>query len=66
MTNDDWRAAMAQLEAENAKLRIALVAAEEHLSFCNYGDSYEHECAMQQKLPEKIQDALKTTHSPDR
>ena len=42
-------------------LREALLAAEDHLSYCGYGDSWERECAREQKLPEKIEAALKQT-----
>lgn len=36
----------------------ALQAAERHLSFCSYGDSYEREAAEAQGLPRKIEEAL--------
>lgn len=36
----------------------ALNAAHEHLEWCGYGDSWERECAMEAKLPQKIEAAL--------
>lgn len=39
-------------------LADALRDAEQHLSFCGYGDRYERECAYEQKLPEKIEAAI--------
>lgn len=36
----------------------ALQAAVEHLDYCGYGDSYERECAREDKLPEKLEAAL--------
>ena len=36
----------------------ALNDADQHLDFCGYGDSWERECAMYDKLPEKIGKAL--------
>lgn len=36
----------------------ALQAAVEHLDYCGYGDSYERECAREDELPEKLEDAL--------
>lgn len=43
------------------KLRRALEAAQTHLEFCGYGDSYERECAYNERLPETIQAALDET-----
>lgn len=40
------------------KLYSALDAANDHLDYCGFGDSYERECATEQKLPEKILNAL--------
>lgn len=42
-------------------LREALLAAESHLSYCGYGDSWERECAYEQKLPQQIEAALTAT-----
>lgn len=50
--------AEAKIAAASGDLARALIAAEEHLSFCSYGDSYERECADTQNLPEKISEAL--------
>lgn len=36
----------------------ALFDAESHLNYCNYGESWERECAFNQNLPEKIDDSL--------
>ena len=42
----------------------ALLAAQEHLEYCGYGDSWERECAMQKddktgmNLPELIEAAI--------
>lgn len=41
------------------QLYEALVEAEGHLDYTGYGDSWERECADIQKLPEKIEQALK-------
>lgn len=35
-----------------------LLEAEKHLEFCGYGDSYERECAIDEKLPERIRYVL--------
>ena len=43
------------------KLYKALDAANDHLEFCGFGDSYERECAEEGKLPETIDQALKAT-----
>lgn len=32
----------------------ALLAAKEHLDYCGYGDPYERECAVHDKLPEQV------------
>lgn len=37
----------------------ALKDASEHLDYCGYGDNWERECAEAQKLPEKVEKALK-------
>lgn len=52
------------LNAREAALCEALEAAEAHLSFCNYGDAWERECAQSEKLEEKIQAALKLCEPP--
>jgi len=61
--NTDARARMASeiesLTAERDRLREALKAASEHLDFCGYGDRYERECAISQKLDERISEALR-------
>jgi hypothetical protein len=36
----------------------ALAAAQEQLEYCNWGDSWERECAFAAKLPEQIEAAL--------
>lgn len=36
----------------------ALEAAEEHLDWCGYGDSYERQCAKEAGLPKRIEEAL--------
>lgn len=40
------------------KLHNALSDAQKHLEFCGYGDRYERECATEEKLPDKIEEAL--------
>ena len=35
-----------------------LLEAQQHLEFCGYGDTYERECARDDKLPERISKAL--------
>jgi hypothetical protein len=52
------------LSAREFALCVALEAAQAHLSYCGYGDSWERECAMADKLPEKIEAALKLCESP--
>jgi hypothetical protein len=42
-------------------LRKALTAAKDHLEYCGYGDSWERECAEEQGLPEKLEEALELT-----
>lgn len=44
-----------------ALLREALQAAQAHLDYCGYGDKWERECAAEEKLEEKINDALEKT-----
>jgi len=39
-------------------LLLALKAAKDHLEYCGYGDSWEKECAREQKLEEKIDAAI--------
>lgn len=41
------------------KLLEALVKAEQHLSWCGYGDSYERDCAKDDKLPEFLESVIK-------
>ena len=48
------------LEEKVAELKGALEDAEEHLDYCGWGDSYERECARDEKLPEKIRKALES------
>lgn len=36
----------------------ALKDARDHLDYCGYGDRWEHECAVAQKLPETIDCAI--------
>lgn len=43
---------------ELRKLAEALRDAEAHLDYCGYGDSWERECARDDKLPERIEEAL--------
>lgn len=40
------------------KLVAALTAAKAHLEYCGYGDKWERECARDDKLADKIEDAL--------
>jgi hypothetical protein len=40
------------------ELRDALQLASDHLDYCGYGDSWERECAKEQKLDEQIAAAL--------
>ena len=51
-------AKITELQEEVRQLREALQKAKEHLEYCNYGDSWERECAYNDKLPEKIEKAL--------
>lgn len=37
----------------------ALEEAQDHLEFCNYGDSWERECAISNRLAYRIEEALK-------
>lgn len=36
----------------------ALQEASDHLEYCGYGDNWERECALEAKLPQKIELAL--------
>jgi hypothetical protein len=36
-----------------------LIDAAYHLEYCNYGDSWERECATEGKLPERIRSFLR-------
>jgi hypothetical protein len=40
------------------ELLNALILAEEHLDWCGWGDTYERECARNDKLPEVITNAI--------
>lgn len=40
------------------QLLEALREAHEHLNYCNYGDKWEHECAVEAKLDKRIQEAI--------
>jgi hypothetical protein len=40
------------------QLLNALKLAQEHLDYCNYGDSWEQECARESKLSKVIDDAI--------
>ena len=40
------------------KLYEALEAAQRHLNYCGYGDSWERECAQESGLEQQIEDAL--------
>ena len=42
-------------------LREALKAAQDHLDYCGYGDSWERECAEIAGLPAQIEKTLKET-----
>lgn len=47
---------MTDLEKE---LLAVLKEAQEHLDYCNYGDSWERECAMSDKLPQKMEEVIR-------
>lgn len=49
---------MEKLTPLEKKLLEALKEAKEHLEYCNYGDKWEHECAYEAKLPEKLNEAI--------
>ena len=40
------------------QLYEALVLASEHLNYCGYGDSWERECAKEENLEVKIDNAI--------
>lgn len=42
-------------------LKAALLAAQQHLEYCGYGDKWERECAQEAKLAEQIENALSIT-----
>lgn len=52
-----------QLNGLITQLKDALEDAENHLDFTGYGDSYERDCARQERLPEKIQEAIKAAEA---
>lgn len=47
------------------KLYLALQAAQEHLDYTGYGDSWERECATEQGLPAIIETALAIVDGTD-
>jgi len=47
------------LKRVNNKLLKTLKMAKEHLEYCNYGDSWERECAKEIKLEEVIEKTIK-------
>lgn len=49
----------AKIYAVLDRLVDALDGAKSHLDYVGYGDSYERECAMDERLPELIDGALK-------
>lgn len=50
--------ANAHLIAAAPEMLAALQEAQDHLEFCSYGDSYERECARENKLPQLINAAI--------
>ena len=40
---------------EYKKLAILFQEAVRHLEYCGYGDSYERECAKEDKLPQRLE-----------
>jgi hypothetical protein len=49
---------LSSLYAAAPDLLEVLKLAEQHLEYCGYGDSYERECARDEKLPQKIATAI--------
>lgn len=45
-----------------AQLVEALEEAKDHLEYCNYGDSWERECAICSRLAFRIDEALKAAN----
>ncbi len=50
-----------ELQQQIKILRDALEAAKNHLEYCGYGDRWERECASEEGLPQKIEQALQIT-----
>lgn len=55
---EDWQYEMLRLRSINAELLEALKAAQQHLDYCGYGDSWEHECAKASGLEKQIDAAI--------
>lgn len=53
-----WRAEYEQSHKLVERLKETLLAAQSHLDYCGYGDKWERECAREEKLEERINDAL--------
>lgn len=56
--NSEQARANAKLIAAAPELLKALQKAQAHLEYCGWGDSWERECANEDKLPAKIQTAI--------
>ena len=58
----DDRTLERRLEAKDkliAELLEALEDAQEHLDYCGWGDKYERDCAREEGLPKKIEEAIR-------
>ena len=55
---DDRDILFCPLHEAASQLLEALKAAYDHLEYCNYGDTWESECAKGDGLPEKIEAAI--------
>ncbi len=47
------------------QLKALFIEAANHLEWCGYGDSYERECARDDKLPQRIEEMVKLLQQED-
>jgi len=66
----EWETIYEQTKIDRHKLDCyddllkALILAKKHLDYCDYGDEWERECAKENKLSDKIQQAINKAEEP--